>query len=143
MNVKTGIKVMAIGAHPDDIEYFMGGTLLKYKKRECEICYVVATDGSKGGKIEPNKLIKIRKNESKYAASFLDTEPIFLDFPDGELIYDQKSYNIIRGLIHDNRPDIIFTHNPADYHPDHRVLSQLVSNKCIKNSFKNQGVHLY
>jgi N-acetylglucosamine malate deacetylase 1 len=119
-------KIMAIGAHPDDIEIYMSGTMAKYQKKGYHIYYIIATDGSKGGKEKAEDIRKRRKTEAESSAKCLDVKPIFLDYHDGELTYDASSYQKMRELLDDVRPHLIFTHNPEDYHADHRVLSKLV-----------------
>jgi N-acetylglucosamine malate deacetylase 1 len=120
------VKIMAVGAHPDDIEIYMSGTMAKYKKRGDHIDYVIATDGRKGGKEKAEDIRKRRKKEAQSSAKCLDVKPIFLDYSDGELTYDANTYQKMRELLDDVQPHLIFTHNPADYHADHRVLSKLV-----------------
>ena len=120
------MKILAIGAHPDDIEIFMYGFVSSCKKRGDKIFLATATDGAAGNIKLDNNLSAIRKKESLKALSKLGN-PSFLNLPDGNLSYFEKSKTVIHDYIIDINPDLIVTHSPEDYHPDHRSLSKIVS----------------
>ncbi len=120
------MKIMAIGAHPDDIEIFMFGLLAKFKKLRYEISLIIATDGSLGGKEDPKRLAIKRKKETINALCDIGI-PVFLDLPDGYLGSDPNHFNSIRNIINKIKPDLIITHSNIDYHSDHRVLSNYIS----------------
>lgn len=122
------MRVLAIGAHPDDIEIFMYGLLSIYKKQGEELFLTVATDGGLGdpqNKINDKNLAKVRLNETKKALSLLGS-PRSLKLPDGHLKYSADAFEIIDKHIRSISPDLIITHPPEDYHPDHYALSQFV-----------------
>ena len=119
------MKVLAIGAHPDDIEIFMFGLLARFKKMGYKVSLLVATDGSLGGNIDQNKLKKIRKNEAIKGLANLGS-PIFLDLPDGSLGCEESHLQSFRKNIDKISPDLIVTHNVNDYHSDHRIVSNYV-----------------
>lgn len=119
------MKILAIGAHPDDIEIFMFGILCAFKKRGDQIFTTIATDGSKGGDNTLNKLIKSRRNETISALESLST-PYFLNTKDGELGHRLSDFNVIKKNIFNINPHLIITHHLNDYHSDHRALSSLV-----------------
>ena len=121
------MKILALGAHPDDIEIFMYGLVSIYKKTGNEIFTMVATDGSKGGALEGLSLIEKRAKETVEGLSKLSS-PIFLEIPDGELGNNPDHLKIIKKSITKIMPDLIITHSPCDYHADHRSLSLIVSN---------------
>ena len=116
------MKVLAIGAHPDDIEIFMYGLLSIYKKEGHEVYTMIATDGAKGGAIKGNKLVKERANEAISGLEKLSL-PIFLNLPDGELGEESEHRKIIKENILKIMPDLIVTHSENDYHADHKSLS--------------------
>ena len=120
------MKVLAIGAHPDDIEIFMYGILAMYKKKGDELFLVVATDGAAGNVLITENLIELRRKETKLGLELLG-EPFFLNFTDGKLNVEKKAYIEIKKIIDKVNPDLIITHSPYDYHPDHRGLSKYVS----------------
>lgn len=121
------MKIMAIGAHPDDCEIKCGGSALKLVRAGHTVRFVSATNGEKGHhKQEGQPLIDRRKQEAKRAAEAAGVEPWVMDIPDGEIQPDLATrWRFIR-LIREFAPDYVITHRPWDYHPDHRITSQLV-----------------
>ncbi|TRC95752.1 PIG-L family deacetylase [Mesorhizobium sp. WSM4303] len=117
------MKVLALGAHPDDIEIFMFGTMAAYAAQGAELTFAIATDGAKGGKGDPSVLARVRREEAAAAAALLGATPRFLDFPDGELMADAALIGSLKGLIRETTADLVITHAPNDYHADHRALS--------------------
>ena len=120
------MKILALGAHPDDIEIFMYGLLSIYKKEGNAIFTMIATDGSKGGFPEDKLLSKKREKEAIAGLKKL-SKPIFLNLPDGELGENTEHKTIIKENILNIMPDLIITHSQNDYHSDHRSLSFLTS----------------
>jgi N-acetylglucosamine malate deacetylase 1 len=121
------MKVLAIGAHPDDIEIFMYGILSIYFNRGDKIFTIIATDGSKGSLKPDRELVITRKEETKKAIGFFG-DIFFLDYPDGDL---STSFGVAAALKdHVNRikPDLVITHSPEDYHSDHVSLANFVTN---------------
>ncbi|TBX05617.1 PIG-L deacetylase family protein [Clostridium perfringens] len=123
--IKDSKNILVIFAHPDDMEIFMSGTIIKLKKNGYKIYCAIVSDGSKGG-INKKDIVQIRRKEAIDSAKIIDINPIFLNLIDSEILYDKESYRLIVNLIDNIRPDIIFTHNPNDYHSDHRIVSNLV-----------------
>jgi LmbE family N-acetylglucosaminyl deacetylase len=117
------LKILALGAHPDDIEIFMFGTMAAYAAQGAELTFAIATDGAKGGKGDPGVLARMRREEATQAASLLGAAPRFLDFPDGALVADAALIAVLKALIGEIGPDLAITHAPNDYHADHRALS--------------------
>jgi len=114
---------LALGAHPDDIEIFMFGTMAAYAAQGAELTFAVATDGAKGGKNDAKVLARLRREEATAAAALLGAAPRFLDFPDGELVADATLIGALKALVRETGPDLVITHAPNDYHADHRALS--------------------
>ena len=121
------MKVLAIGAHPDDIEIFMLGFLLSCKARKDSIHVAIATDGAAGKVLNFPDLKNIRKEETIKGLNCI-AKPHFFGFPDGELVLCLEATRIIKDYIYSVQPDLIITHAPEDYHPDHRALSNFVQN---------------
>jgi N-acetylglucosamine malate deacetylase 1 len=120
------MKIVAIGAHPDDLEILMGGTIAAFQAQGDEVMMVTATDGAKGGTMDRAKLVPIRRGEAKAGAGVFGLEPLMLGFPDGGLRADAQAIDRIAALIRDERPHLVITHAPNDYHGDHRALSDAV-----------------
>lgn len=119
------MKVLAITAHPDDIEIFMFGILSIYHEKGHKIFNVIASDGSKGAENPDEKLASIRKKEVRNGIGFLG-DLFFLDFPDGELSICSNITVKLKQILHTINPDLVITHAPNDYHTDHRSLSYFV-----------------
>ncbi len=120
------MKILAIGAHPDDIEIFMYGLLYLLKKRGDKIFLAIATDGSLGGNDSDKNLVNLRKAESQKALNKIG-EPYFFNFKDGQLGNDTNHKMKIYEYISKIKPNFIITHYKKDYHSDHRTLSKIVS----------------
>ena len=120
------MKILALGAHPDDIEIFMYGLVCKYKKEGNQVFTMIATDGSKGGSFKDNLLSKKREKEAIAGLKEI-SKPIFLKLPDGELGQDPEHSRTIKENIFKIMPDLIITHSQNDYHSDHRALSFITS----------------
>ncbi len=120
--------VLAIGAHPDDVEFGAGATLAKWAAAGCVVHHIVCTDGSKGTwdpEADTARLIELRQHEQRAAAAALGGrgEVVFLGQVDGEL----ENTRALRGelvlWIRRLRPAVILTHDPWKryrLHPDHR-----------------------
>ena len=118
------MKLLALGAHPDDIEIYMFGLLAACAARGDALAYAIATDGAGGGRGDAAALARTRRQEATAAAALLGVVPRFLDFPDGGLVADAALVDTLRTLIGEVRPDLVVTHAPKDYHGDHRALSE-------------------
>ena len=120
--------VLAIGAHPDDIEAYCAGTLLKCVERGDRVVACHMSDGDMGHVvIEPEELGKIRREESKTAGEKGGYEVIWGGFHDLSIYYDNKeARDMVVDIIRTVNPDFIITHNPNDYMPDHTATSRLV-----------------
>ena len=118
------MKILALGAHPDDIEIFMYGLASIYKKEGNEVYTIIATDGSKGGSKEGELLSQKREKEAIAGLEKLSM-PTFLNLPDGELGEEPNHRKVIKDNIFKIMPDLIITHSEHDYHSDHRALSFL------------------
>src|SRR5690606_3164843 len=72
------MKILAIGAHPDDVEILMGGTVAAFQAQGDEVVVAIATDGAKGGTMEPAELVKVRQREAAEAAAVFGLVPLML-----------------------------------------------------------------
>ena len=119
------MKLLAIAAHPDDIEIFMYGLIAQCKSRGDHIFLTIASDGSAGNLNNIKDLNKVRQNESIQGLKKLG-DPHFLNLPDGKMSDCLEARSMIYKHISNVSPDFIVTHSPEDYHPDHRALSSFV-----------------
>jgi LmbE family N-acetylglucosaminyl deacetylase len=120
------VHILAIGAHPDDLEIYAFGTLCAWAAMGARLTLAVATDGAQGGAQPPAELSKIRIQETAHALSPLGT-PLMLGFADGALRADTDLEQCLSRLFADKAPDLVVTHAPNDYHADHRALSSAVA----------------
>jgi LmbE family N-acetylglucosaminyl deacetylase len=121
------MRILAVGAHPDDIEILCGGTIAKYAARGDQVFNLVVTNGDMGHKIiSPEELAVIRAEEARRAAETLGAEFKILGEPDEWLFHDQRTRLLMIEAIRWANPDVIITHAPEDYHPDHRACSDIV-----------------
>ena len=113
------MNILAIGAHPDDIEFGCGGTLLRYGQEGHNVYLLVLTEGSFGG--DP----AIRKREQGEAADFLGSKELFWGgFKDTELLNSRDLILKIDAAVHQVMPDVVFLNYYDDVHQDHRAASQ-------------------
>lgn len=127
------MNILAIGAHPDDIEMNVAGTLLKYKKQGHKIFLVLTTSGNIGsGAIKSKEEVaKTRENEALAAAKILGAEVKFLRYNDERLFNDDDSRTAVLNAIRWANPDVIFTHSPEDKSPDHHTTAELVQDVIL------------
>src|SRR5438477_1584539 len=138
-NIDTPTRALAIGAHPDDIEFGCGGTLAKWAAAGCEIQHLVCTDGSKGSwdpAEDQARLIALRQEEQRNASRALGGkgEVVFLGWPDGELESGLRQRWEIAYWIRVFRPEVIFGHDPwrrYRLHPDHRNAGFLATDGIV------------
>jgi LmbE family N-acetylglucosaminyl deacetylase len=109
--------VVAIGAHPDDIEFGCFGTLYKHKKQGDSIQEVILTRGELGGNPAT------RENEATAAAKLIGAEVHFGNFKDGNVRDDHSTIRFIEDVITNPKADIVYTHSSLDRHQDHRYAS--------------------
>jgi LmbE family N-acetylglucosaminyl deacetylase len=132
------MRILAIGAHPDDLEILCAGTLARYKAEGHQVVMCVATDGTAGHMIiKPPELARIREAEARAAADVIGAEFIWLGFPDELIFNDRDTRLAVVEAMRQAKPDLIITHAPDDYHPDHRVVSSLVFDTSFIASLPN------
>ncbi|MBN1273900.1 MAG: PIG-L family deacetylase [Candidatus Aminicenantes bacterium] len=126
------MNVLALGAHPDDIEYGCGGTFLKLSKKQANLYYMVLTKGEYGG--DP----AVRLKEQKKVLKTLGVKRIFWGgFVDTELPRDREIIISIDKVIDEIHPDEVYVNYFEDIHQDHRTLAScaLAATRYIKKVF--------
>lgn len=126
------MNILAIGAHPDDVEFQVGGTLAKYAKNGHKIFTATATNGNVGSKtLSKEEIAKVRKEEAKNAAAIIGAEYICLDYDD-EMLYDEKEVRLkFINLVRYCRADVILTHSISDYNPDHERTGKIIDDIAV------------
>ena len=145
-------RALAIGAHPDDIEFGCGATLAKWAEAGCEASLLVCTDGSKGtwdANADIAALVERRQAEQAEAARRLGAtgEVRFLGEVDGELEVTMALRSRMARIIRELRPDVVLGHDPFKrwrLHPDHRAAGFLCMDAVVAardpHFFKEHGV---
>lgn len=144
-------RALALGAHPDDIEFGCSATLAKWAAAGCEVHYAVLTDGSKGSwdpATDTASLVALREEEQKAAAAVVGAAGVhFLGRVDGELTSDLATRADVCRVIREVRPDVVFGHDPwrmYRLHPDHRHAGLLAVEGIVAardpHFFADQGL---
>lgn len=120
------MNVLAIGAHPDDLEFLCAGTLALYARGGHKVTMAVATNGNVGSPtLGRDEIAALRRREQEAACAEIGAELIWMDFDDEWLFNDRPTRTVFLDAIRRARPDVMFVHAPADYHPDHRAAGQI------------------
>ncbi|MFB3904004.1 MAG: PIG-L deacetylase family protein [Acidobacteriota bacterium] len=121
------MRVLAIGAHPDDIEINCAGTLARFAEQGHRVTMAVFTSGNMGDlEVEPDRLAGIRKREAEASATQIGARLLWAGVTDELVFPSQEQRSIMIDVLREADPDVILTHSPNDYHPDHCYVSQLV-----------------
>lgn len=122
------MNILALFAHPDDVEFICAGTLLKYKKAGHKIYIALTTSGNTGSNqiASREEIASIRESEMLESAKFLDAEVMFLRYEDESLFDTPETRRSVLTAIRWADPDVIFTHHPRDWSTDHNVTAKLV-----------------
>ncbi len=130
------MNILAVGAHPDDIEFGCGGTLIKYTEKGHRLFLLVMTGGGMGA---PKAT---RAQEQMDAKTILGADDVLWGmYEDTQLIVNQEIISKIEKVIAEVKPDFIFCHFPDDTHQDHRHLSQatITAARYIRNVLFYEG----
>jgi len=113
------MNILAIGAHPDDIEYGCAATLIKYAERDHRIHLMVLTKGEEGGESE------VRHEEQLAAAEIIGAKEVFWGgYRDTQMPLNKELIDKIEEVLVDVEPDLILVNYGDDTHQDHRVLTE-------------------
>ncbi len=126
------MRILAIHAHPDDIELLCAGTLCHLSNLGHDIHMATLSNGDKGTPDKPQEEIaNIRKQEAQRSAEVIKGSYTCLDFQDFEIFDDDPSRRKVAEFLRQINPDIVITASPQDYMADHEVTSVLVRNACF------------
>lgn len=121
------MKILMIGAHQDDNEFRCGGLAHKYVKKGFEVRFLSMCNGCGGHHIlSPEETTAVRAKESAKVAEFLGIRYDIWDIDDCNLVPELETRKKLIRYIREFNPDLIITHRPNDYMPDHRACGQLV-----------------
>jgi len=130
--------VLAIGAHPDDIEFMAAGTLLLLKQAGCETHYINVANGDCGStEYDAKTLRKIRASEARNAARVIGAHFHPSLVSDLEVFYELKTLCRLAAVIREVRASVILTHGPADYMEDHTNTCRLAVSAAFTHGMPN------
>lgn len=132
------LRILAIHAHPDDIEFQCAGTLLRLKELGCRISVATMTPGDCGSaEHSAEEIARIRRGEATAAADILQADYTCLEFRDLSICFDNDSRRRMTEFLRRTQPDLILTAPPVDYMHDHEITSALVRDACFNASVPN------
>jgi len=130
----ASLKILAIHAHPDDIEIQCAGSLLKLRQLGCRISVATMTPGDKGSdELSAEEIADVRRAEAAAAAAQMEAEYTCLEFRDLSIVFDNDSRRRMAEYLRRQQPDIILTAPPVDYMHDQCCGAQL-SNSTVGSS---------
>lgn len=112
------MNILAIGAHPDDIEFGCGGTLMRYAQKRHKITLLILTAGEVGGSPDA------RMREQEKAAHYLKAKKVIWgNFKDTDIPSDRSVIMTVEKAIHETKPELVLFNYVADIHQDHRAVA--------------------
>ncbi len=133
------MRVLAVGAHPDDVEIWSGGTLAMYAEEGNEVYMAYVTDGQVGSPtLSPQEISAIRKKEAEEACKVIGARMIWLGFRDEFFFYNKETRLAILNMMRQVDPDVIITHYyPDPSSPDHSNVGQSVNDVALMITIPN------
>lgn len=150
-------RVLGVAAHPDDLEWYAGGTIAKLVSEGADVTFVVCTDGDKGTydpEAGPLQLAATRRTEQQNAARILGIrEVVFLGDADGELEANKELRKRLAGLYRRYRPDLLLASDPwkrYELHPDHLAAGRAALDARVAAKMplyhpelRDEGMHVW
>lgn len=136
--MSSKLRILIIGAHPDDCEFTAAGTAALWAKRGDTVCFVSVSNGDAGHhEMGGGRLAQRRFHESLAAAAVIGIDYIILDNHDGTILPTLEMRYQLIDLIRSFKPDLILSPRPNDYHPDHRYTAQLIQDAAYMVTVPN------
>ena len=132
------IRVLALHAHPDDLEFLCAGTLALLREAGCHVIMATMTPGDCGSaEHDAEAIATIRRGEARASAALIGADCLCLEFRDLTIFNDDDARRRVVEALRRARPDLILTAPPADYLCDHEATSLLVRDACFCASVPN------
>lgn len=132
MPESTPTRVLAIHAHPDDVEFQCAGTLALLRNVGCRVTIATMTPGDCGSaEHDAEAIAAVRRAEAQAAAALIGAEYLCLEFRDLAIFNDDESRRKVVECLRRTRPNIVLTAPPVDYLCDHEMTSLLVRDACF------------
>src|SRR5438477_4056810 len=129
---------IAIGAHPDDIEFYMAGTLLLLKQAGWQVHYLNVASGNCGSvNWKPARTRAVRRREAQQAAKILGARWHGSMCDDLEILYEIGLLRLLAGVIREVKPAVLLTHAPQDYMEDHTNTCRLAVTAAFARGMPN------
>lgn len=126
------LRIIAFGAHPDDAELKFAGTAALFAAQGHKVKLVALTNGDVGHFSQAGgPLAQRRKAEVEACHARLGVDTAVLDIHDGELMPDLDTRRKVANLIREWQADLVLSHRPWDYHPDHRAVGKLAEDTAV------------
>jgi N-acetylglucosamine malate deacetylase 1 len=130
--LKDNGHVLAMMAHPDDIEILCAGTLLRLRQMGYRIHLATMTAGDCGSmELPPQEIVRIRLEEAQASARRLDASFLCAGEKDGLITYQATTIQKTVEIVRRSQPFLVITHSLQDYMIDHEITAQLVRNACF------------
>ncbi len=124
--------ILAIHAHPDDVEFLAGGTMALLAGLGHALTIATFTPGDCGSKqMGPDEIAAVRRQEAANAAALIGARYFCLEMRDLAIFDDDASRRLVTETLRQTRPDLVLTASPVDYHCDHEAVSALVRDACF------------
>jgi LmbE family N-acetylglucosaminyl deacetylase len=131
-------RAIAIGCHPDDIEFMMAGTLIRLKEAGWEIHYLNVADGALGtDKLPPDEIARIRREESIAAAGKIGATHHESLARDLAIFYEKELLAKVAAVVREVQPEVVLTHYPFDYMEDHSNVCRLAVSAAFVRGMVN------
>lgn len=131
-STKPRLKVVCVGAHPDDPESGCAGTLMRYAQLGHTVTVVYLTRGERGIRDKGlDEAAKIRTAEAEKACHLMGARPVFFGQIDGATEMTRPQVEAMTKVLSEEKADVVFTHWPIDTHMDHQVASCLTIRACM------------
>jgi|SRR5437867_8445050 len=131
-SARRTLKILCIGAHPDDPESGCGGTLAGYVALGHSVTVLYLTRGERGIRDRGlEEAAKIRSAEAEQACKIMGTRPAFFGQIDGDTRLTREEMEKMGKWVASEKPDVVFAHWPIDTHMDHQVASMLAMRACM------------
>lgn len=132
------MRILAIAAHPDDVEIQCAGALILLKNLGHETAILTVNSGSCGSvDTDPEAIAAIRADEARRAATLIGADYFCAGIPDLESVFNNELRRKMCELVRGFGPDIIITHHPGDYMSDHEITSRLARDTTFTATIRN------
>ncbi|MBN2584006.1 MAG: PIG-L family deacetylase [Planctomycetes bacterium] len=120
------MRVLAMGAHPDDMEFLCGGTLARFARDGHEVFIAHVSNGDRGSfRHQRAELAGIRRKEAIAAAAVIGATSLTAGIPDGDVANTVENQRLVTEMIRQARPNLVIATDPNDYHGDHRAVGEM------------------